>query len=125
MRNPGNFRLPIFDLTSALPYRIVGKKRERVGMPSPNGTERRTGLRHLSLNSIWLCFDHDESQEMHIGAMLNVSDSGMCVVTSTQLREGGRIIIKNERSLLSQKAIVRWVKNFQQNFCKAGLLFTE
>jgi hypothetical protein len=94
-------------------------------MPSPDGTERRTCPRHVSLNSIEFCFDRDEFQKMHIGASLNVSDSGMCVVTSARLREGGRIIIKKELSLFSQKAIIRWVKDFQQNFCKAGLTFIE
>jgi hypothetical protein len=94
-------------------------------MPSPNGTERRSCLRHVSMNGIEFCFDHDVLAKMCIGATLNVSDSGMCVVTSTHLRGGERITIKNELSLFSQKAIVQWIKNFQQNFCKAGLMFVE
>lgn len=91
-------------------------------MPSPNGTERRKCLRHVSLNSMEFCFDHDECRKMYIGATLNTSDSGMCVVTSTYLREGDCIIIKKELSLYCQKAIVRWIKNFQQNLNKAGLM---
>ncbi len=60
-----------------------------------------------------------------MGATVNVSDSGMCVVTSNHLREGECITIEDELALLSHKATVRWVKNFQQNFCKAGLMFIE
>jgi hypothetical protein len=94
-------------------------------MPSPNGTERRTCLRHGTLKSIEFCFDHDFPAKTCIGAAVNISDSGMCVVTSAHLTEGECIIIKNELSPFSQKAIVRWIRNFQQNFCKAGFMFSE
>ncbi len=60
-----------------------------------------------------------------MGATVNVSDSGMCVVTSNHLTEGECVIIKNDLSLLSRKAAVRWVRSYQQNFCKAGLQFIE
>ncbi len=90
-----------------------------------NETERRTSLRNVSLNGIHFCLDRDCPAKMCMGATLNVSDSGMCVVTSSHLREGECITIKDNLALLSQKATVRWVKNFQQNFCKAGLMFIE
>ncbi len=61
---------------------------------------------------------------MRMGATVNISDAGMCVVTSSHLREGDSIIIRNELALLSRKATVRWVRNYRHNFCKAGLLFT-
>jgi hypothetical protein len=94
-------------------------------MPYKNGIDRRTHIRNVSLNSIQFCFDHDSPSQTRMGATVNVSDSGMCLVTSSNLREGECIIIKDELSLLSQKATIRWVRNYQQNFCKAGLMFVE
>ncbi len=60
-----------------------------------------------------------------MGATINISDAGMCIVTSSHLEEGECIILKNDLSLLSRKATVRWVKKYRQNFCKAGLMFIE
>ena len=94
-------------------------------MPSNIGTERRSHLRKVSLNSIEFCLDQHTPGETHLGATVNVSDSGMCVVASYLLKEGESITIKNDLRLPSQRATVRWVKIFQQTlFCKAGLMFT-
>ena len=94
-------------------------------MPYTSGIDRRVHTRNISLNSVQFCFDHDSPEKTLMGATVNVSDSGMCLVTSSELREGECIIIKNELSPLSRKAIVRWVRNFGQNLCKAGLIFPE
>jgi hypothetical protein len=94
-------------------------------MPYKSGIDRRVHIRNVSLNRVQFCFYHDSPAKTRMGATVNVSDSGMCLITSSQLREGECIIIKNELSLLSQKATIRWVRNYQQNFCKAGLMFIE
>jgi hypothetical protein len=94
-------------------------------MPYSNGIDRRIHLRNVSLNRIQFCFAHDPPAKMHMGATINISHSGLCVVTSDHLRQDECIIIKNDLSLLSQKATVRWVKSYQQNFCKAGLMFID
>lgn len=94
-------------------------------MPSPTGRERRSCQRHMSVDGLEFCLDHDAVEQIRIGATMNVSDTGMCVVSSTHLTEGECILIKNELPLASRKAVVRWSKNFQQNFCKAGLKFSE
>lgn len=94
-------------------------------MLTQDGIERRQCLRKFSLNTIQFCFVHDSPGEIRHGATVNISDTGMCLFTSNHLKEGESIIIQNDVLLPSQKATVRWVKNFEQNFWKAGLMFIE
>lgn len=94
-------------------------------MPFQDGIERRQCGRSVFLNTIKFCFVNDSPGEISLGATVNISNTGMCILTSTHLKEAESIIIQNDVLLPSQKAVVRWVKNYEQNFCKAGLMFIE
>jgi hypothetical protein len=124
-----NFRLPRHLTHDVGPIDIGGFltyiETRKVRMEFQPTTERRIYRRNMSLNSLQFCFDHDAPAKTRMGATVNVSHSGMCLVTSSQLKEGEYIFIKSDLSLLASKAVVRWVKNYQQNFCKAGLQFIE
>ncbi len=49
----------------------------------------------------------------------------MCLYALSRLKEGDSIIIKDDLITPFRKATVRWVKNYGQSLCKAGLMFTE
>jgi hypothetical protein len=85
--------------------------------------DRRQCLRKFSLNIIHFCFVNDSPSEIHLGTTVNISNTGICLFTANHLKEGESILIQNDVLLL--KATVRWVKNFEQNFCKVGLMFIE
>jgi hypothetical protein len=90
-----------------------------------NRNRQRQCPRTVSLNPVHFYFVNDSPGEIHLGTTLNISTSGMCVYTLNRLNEGERIIIRDEDLLLSRTATVRWVKNYGENFCKAGLMFIE
>jgi c-di-GMP-binding flagellar brake protein YcgR len=87
--------------------------------------ERRQYQRNVSLNIIQFCLVNDPPSEISSGATVNISNTGMCLLTSNNLKESESIIIQNDVLLPSQKATVRWVKNYTQNLFKAGLMFIE
>jgi hypothetical protein len=94
-------------------------------MPFQDRIERRQCRRNVSLNTIRFCFVDDSPDEISLGATVNISETGMCLLTSNHLKEAESIIIENDVLLPSQKATVRWVKNYEQIFCKAGLMFIQ
>jgi hypothetical protein len=87
--------------------------------------KQRQCPRTVSLNPVRFRFLNDSSAEIHLGTTLNISTAGMCLYTLNHLRKGESIIIRDEDLLLSRKATVRWVKNYGETFCKAGLMFVE
>jgi hypothetical protein len=59
------------------------------------------------------------------GLITDISDSGICLLTTSQLRDRQRIIIE-DRSCSSEKvAIVRWSEKYNDMFYKIGLEFIE
>jgi len=59
------------------------------------------------------------------GLITDISDSGLCLVTNSQLKYGQRIIIQDEPYLSEKIAIVRWTEKFDDIFYKIGLEFIE
>lgn len=59
------------------------------------------------------------------GLITDISDSGLCLLTTSQLKDRQRIIIE-DKSFSSEKfAIVRWSEKYDDMFYKIGLEFTE
>jgi hypothetical protein len=65
----------------------------------------------------------DTAYEIYVGYSLNLSDSGMCIYTSTVLKTGQEIILKSDQPRLYKKAAVRWVERYDSFFYKVGLEF--
>ena len=62
------------------------------------------------------------ADEIFEGTIDNISESGMCLVTSKALTEGQEITIKSLLFLPSQTAVVCWVEP-QDGSYKVGLKF--
>lgn len=63
------------------------------------------------------------SQEIFEGVIDNISEAGICLITSNPLEEGQEIIIKTDIFLPSHSALVCWVKSHETAY-KVGLKFT-
>jgi len=59
------------------------------------------------------------------GLITDISDSGLCLLTNSQLKHGQRLVIQGESYLSDKIASVRWTQKFDDIFYKIGLEFTE
>ena len=57
------------------------------------------------------------------GNIVNVSESGLCLNTSTELREGQEIIFKDILPAGYQTATVVWIEKTDGNYYMVGLQF--
>lgn len=62
------------------------------------------------------------SNEIHEGKIENISEKGLCLITSTFLKEDDVITIRDEIFLPSHTAKVCWVFQYE-NLYKVGLTF--
>ena len=63
------------------------------------------------------------SQETFEGIIDNISEAGICLITSNHLEDGQEIIIKTDIFLPSHSAQVCWVRPHEDAY-KIGLKFT-
>jgi hypothetical protein len=68
--------------------------------------------------------DPFNADEIFEGTIDNISESGMCLVTSQSLTEGQEITIKSLLFLPSQTAVVCWIEH-EDNGYKVGLKFLK
>jgi hypothetical protein len=68
--------------------------------------------------------DPFNADEIFEGTIDNISESGMCLVTSQSLTEGQEITIKSLLFLPSQTAVVCWVEPADNGY-KVGLKFLK
>jgi hypothetical protein len=66
--------------------------------------------------------DPFSADEVFEGTIDNISESGMCLITSRPLREGQEITIKSLLFLPSQTAVVCWIEP-QDDSYRIGLKF--
>lgn len=59
------------------------------------------------------------------GLITDISDSGVCLLTTSQLKDRQRIIIEDKSCSSEKVAIVRWSEKYDEMFYKIGLEFTE
>jgi PilZ domain-containing protein len=59
------------------------------------------------------------------GLITDISDSGLCLLTTSQLKDRQRIIIEDKSFSSEKVAIVRWSEKYDDMFYKIGLEFTE
>jgi hypothetical protein len=57
------------------------------------------------------------------GVVANISESGLCLLTTYPLREDDTIRMKKEINMASNRAAVRWIDRSNKYYCKAGLEF--
>ena len=57
------------------------------------------------------------------GIIFDISKTGMSILTTAQLKEDQKILIKGEISVPSHTATVRWIKQYYNLYYKVGLKF--
>jgi hypothetical protein len=65
------------------------------------------------------------TDETFDGVIADISESGLCLLTTTPLNKGQEILLKINPSAFSQTAIVRWSRQYEDLYCRAGLEFIE
>ena len=87
--------------------------------------EERRSRRKLVMENIQYTFMPPENQKTFDAAITNISESGLCLVTAALLKDGQKIIIKNNAQLSEKTATVRWSQHYEEQFYKVGLEFDE
>jgi hypothetical protein len=90
---------------------------------SLTANRRRGQRKEFSYIVLEFVLHPDTAYEIFVGYSLNLSDSGMCIYTSTVLKTGQEIILKSDQPRLYKKAAVRWVERYDSFFYKVGLEF--
>ncbi len=66
------------------------------------------------------------SQEIPLAAIsTNISDSGLCIYTFKPLAVGQNIVFRSKLPLPHYRATVAWVKQYNQNVFKVGVVFAK
>jgi len=65
---------------------------------------------------------HDDDVVLE-GEIININQIGLCLNTSTELREGQEILFKDNQPNDRQTAVVLWVEKIDGNYYAVGLQF--
>ncbi len=88
--------------------------------------ERRRFPRHdVPWNVVECMKVTGEKKEVFLGAMVNYSESGLCLNTMRRLREGQEVTIRCDVRELAHRAVVRWSKEVTKFFYRTGLEFLD
>jgi hypothetical protein len=85
--------------------------------------DRRKHPRRPYLTNVRFCLNPLPHTETRLAVSGDMSDSGMCMYTFNPLACGQTVIFKNAIRLPHQRAVVQWVKEYDRNFYKIGLMF--
>jgi hypothetical protein len=66
-----------------------------------------------------------EKKTVFLGAMVNYSESGLCLNTMKLLREGQEVTIRCDVRELAHRAVVKWSKEVTKFFYRTGLEFID
>ena len=72
--------------------------------------------------NIDVVYTYSSKEKLQNGTILNFSDNGLCLKSSTHLMEKQSIMIKTELPNGCKKASVRWIKKMGADSFLAGLM---
>jgi|WetSurMetagenome_2_1015567.scaffolds.fasta_scaffold1414239_1 hypothetical protein len=87
--------------------------------------DKRRHRRSNIATAVEYALDPLHTDETSDGVIADISESGLCLLTTTPLNKGQEIVIKINPSAFSQTAVVRWSKRYDALYCRAGLEFIE
>ena len=87
--------------------------------------ERRRDRRTIFPSTIEYGMKAAATGETFKGVAVNISESGLCLYTSSFLKEGQEIAIMSALPVSSRVASVRWTRSVNDDVCKVGLMFVE
>jgi hypothetical protein len=82
--------------------------------------KRKYGRRYI-VATLEYVLDPLIADEIYDGVIADISDSGLCILTTDRLMEGQAIKLKNALPLSSQSATVRWSERYNNLYYRAGL----
>jgi hypothetical protein len=85
--------------------------------------DKRRHRRSIILTKVESALDPLHSDKTRNGVLADISESGLCLLTSGPLNRGQEILIKINPAAFAQAAIVRWSKQYDALYCRAGLEF--
>jgi hypothetical protein len=84
--------------------------------------KRRQGRKEI-IKTIEFSFDLLPSDELVDGCIINISESGCCLLSANSLNKGQVIKIQNSDHGESQTATVRWSERCNNLYSESGLEF--
>ena len=84
--------------------------------------KRRQGRKNI-IRAIEFSFDLLTSDELVDGCIINISESGCCLLSVNPLNKGQVIKIQNGNLRESQTATVRWSERCNNLYSESGLKF--
>jgi hypothetical protein len=92
-------------------------------MTSERRRHRRSDVANV-MEYIMDSIDSLNSEEVFDGVIANISESGLCLLSTTYLSQGEQIhILKHDNPQSFQTASVRWSQKSNEFYCKAGVEF--
>jgi hypothetical protein len=83
--------------------------------------DKRRHSRDDTISAVQYVLNRLHSEEIFDGVIANISESGVCLLTTDPLGKGQDITIKNKISATSQTATVRWSTKYHDLYYMAGL----
>jgi Tfp pilus assembly protein PilZ len=87
--------------------------------------EHRKSRRNLVLQPIKYFLAPSIIEKNYDGVITDISDSGLCLLTTSPLKDRQRIIMLDKSGLFEKAAIVRWSQKYDDLLYKIGLEFIE
>ena len=87
--------------------------------------ERRVEERHSfsDMVEIEYVLDPFTDSETFKGSLVNISETGLCLLTTHLLKVGEEITINSMINTPSQIAVVQWIEKYDDDYYKVGLIF--
>jgi hypothetical protein len=89
------------------------------------GKEDRRNKRTIVLQPIKYYLAPSIIEKTYEGVVTDISDSGLCLLTTSPLKDRQRIIMLDKSCSFEKAAIVRWGEKYDDMFYKIGLEFIE
>jgi hypothetical protein len=86
-----------------------------------NIPDRRRHKRKLELDTIEYLIESLKTNETLVGVVVNVSESGLCILTNNLLNKGQQIRITDNGHTINKSAVVRWTEKYNDLYYKVGL----
>jgi len=85
--------------------------------------DKRRHRRSSIVTAVEYALNPRHTDETLDGVLADISESGLCLLTSTPLNKGEEILVKINPAAFAQAAVVRWSKQYDALYCRAGLEF--
>jgi hypothetical protein len=90
-----------------------------------DGVERRRHPRYPFAADMEFRLNTSSSRGICCAVSFDISESGVGSHIFSAVREGDEVVFATALPAPYQKGNIRWVRRYSEDFCMAGLMFTE